>query len=249
MTFSLSDNDTISWPSNQLKLSETANIDRLQFKCSIELLHIIQSDSFMNFLSRTPLTTTAYPSCQWDVNPNLMKLFTSSEPGRVYYNQANINKIWCLSCHPNGFNKENEGELILSLELIRLSPNLSFIECQFELKSNHKSIKLAWQSPKNAKFTYNNTKYSWPSGLFSNLSLSEQDSLEFTVDIVITKIGDIYGQKIKKSHWGQYGIMHNSVIQSMAKSQSHTQIKNKKKPPSIKSQHEPSWSMEVLFIS
>ena len=126
--------------------------------------------------------------------------------------------------------KRSQGQLILCIELLRLSPNISYIECNFELKSNHKSIKLAWQLH-NALFTYTKTRYIWPGDLFSNHSLSTQESLTFTVDIVVTKIGDYFGQKIKKSHWGQYGIMHNNV-----QLQSHTVL------------HEPSWSMEVYFF-
>ena len=249
-----SENDTICWPSNQLGLSEVTNINKLQFKCTLEILNTLQKDHYMDFLSRTPLTTTAYPSSQWEINTSMIKLFTESEPGRIYYNKQNINNIWVLSCFPNGIDKRNKGQVILNLELIKLSPNISYIECNFELKSNHKSIKLAWQS-QSAVFTYNKTRYSWPAGLFKNSSLSIEDTLQFTVDIVITKIGDIYGTKIKKSHWGQYGIMHNSMVTSQvaieASSNSNSvSPSNPGNPGPLKvvHSHEPSWSMEVCYI-
>ena len=189
-----SENDTICWPSNQLALSEVANIDKLQFKCTVEILNTLQKDNYMDFLSRTPLTTTAYPSSQWDIDSSMVELFTESEPGRVYYNKQNINNIWVLSCFPNGIDKRSKGQVILNLELIKLSPNVSYIECNFELKSNHKSIKVALQSQA-AVFTYNKTRYSWPAGLFKTSSLSTKDTLQFTVDIVITKIAIYMVQK------------------------------------------------------
>ena len=60
---------------------------------------------------------------------------------------------------------------------------------------------------------------------------SIHNTLIFNVDIMITEIGDIYGEKIKKSNWGQYGIMHN----------------DNHRPP-LRILHERGWSMEVNIL-
>ena len=208
-----------TWNSNILLLEECmkSRLTSLDFVCRVEILQIeykATQQTDCNEICNLPskyidyykdLTTKHKIEYKWQIKGTLMDRFLKAKCGEILYSQQ-LENCWILSCYPNGYDMDNEGEVILSLKLIRLPLFVKSLSVRIVLKCNYDNVRIE----KEETFSYQRNDLLLSSMLRVDRlrhSYSIKHLLSFKIRIYILNVINMNQLIIDKHHWTNYNIL------------------------------------------
>ena len=120
---------------------------------------------------------------EWQIDDNILKQWKNARVGQRFYSDTfGVGGNWCMLSAPNGDGKDNTGDFVLAVRLLRLDDGIHYnVVCQYELKMIIDGEEIAFDEP--AEFRMDQSFWYWPEQTLSTDKFRNMSTVQIYVKI------------------------------------------------------------------